>query len=130
MTAQRAQAVADVAREILDGGGTELVARPLTHLFHATESDQCLPLRFVLRHAGAQVLLGLLLDMEADLVIEPVLESAPAGRVNGSRRNTSASTRISPLTHRRHVENEVDRARHASPLRQRLVQVAPPARGQ
>ena len=130
MAAQRAQAVADVAREILDGGGTELVPRPLSHLFHAAESDQRLPPRFVRRHAGAPVLLGLLLDMEADLVIEPILEfRRPAERTEPPQ-HVSERTHQSLSVHGRDVENEVDRARHASPLRQRLVQVPPPGRSQ
>jgi hypothetical protein len=59
---------------MLDGRRTELVARLLAHLFHPAKPDHRLPPRFVQRHAGAPVLLGLLLDMEADLVVEPVLE--------------------------------------------------------
>ena len=74
MAAQRAQPVADIAREVLDAGGAELVPRPLARLFHATESDQRLAPRFGRRQAGAPVLLRLLLDMEADLVVESVLE--------------------------------------------------------
>jgi hypothetical protein len=77
MTAQRAQAVADVAREMLDGAGAELVPRSLAHLLYPAEPDHRLPPRFVRRHAGAAVLLGLLLDVEADLVVEPVLDPAP-----------------------------------------------------
>ena len=77
MTAQRAQAVADVAREMLDGGSAELVPRLLSHLFHAAESNQRLPPGFVWWHPRAPVLLGLLLDVEGDLVVEPVLELAP-----------------------------------------------------
>ena len=130
MAAQRAQAVADVAREILDGGGTELVPRLLSHLFHAAESDQRLPPRFVRCHPGAPVLLGLLLDMEPDLVIEPVLEFPPAAERTEPPQHVSERTHHPLSTHRRHVQNEVDRARHASPLRQRFVQVPPPACGQ
>ena len=74
MPAQRAQPVSDVVHEVLDARSAEHVPRPFTHLFDTTESDQRLPPRFVRRHAGAPVLLGLLLDVEADLVIEPVLE--------------------------------------------------------
>ena len=130
MAAQRAQAVADVAREMLDGGGAELVARLLAHLFHAAESDQRLPPRFVRCHAGAPVLLDLLLDMEADLVVEPVLELPPADQRTEPPPRVSERTHQSLSAHGRDVENEVDRARHASPLRQRLVQVPPPARRQ
>jgi hypothetical protein len=65
--------VTDVAREVLDEGGAELVPRTLSHVFHAAESDQGLAPRFVRCHAHAPVLLHLL-DMEADLVVEPVLE--------------------------------------------------------
>ena len=86
---------ADVALEVLDAGGEELVPRPLAHLFHATESDQRLPPRFVRRHAGAPVLLGLLLDMEADLVIEPVLEFPPV------EERTEPPQHFSECTHQR-----------------------------
>ena len=130
MAAQRAQAVADVAREILDWGGTELVPRPLAHLFHAAESDQRLSPRFVRCHAGAAVLLDLLLDMEADLVVEPVLEFPAGGRANGAAATRQRAHPSALSAHGRHVQNEVDRARHAPPLCQRLVQVPPPARGQ
>ena len=95
MPAQRAQAVADVAREVLDADGAELVPRPFAHLFDAAESDQRLPPRFVRRHAGAPVLLDLLLDMEADLVIEPVLEFLPADSP-GLRRDAATYARAHP----------------------------------
>src|SRR5688572_1855091 len=128
MPAERAQAVADIARKVLEAGGTELVTRPLAHLFHATESDQRLPPRFVRRHAGAPVLFDLLLDVKADLIVEPVLEFLSADQ------RTESAPRIIERTHRalsvHGVEHEVDRARHASPLLQRLVQMPPPARGQ
>src|SRR5262245_29184921 len=63
---------------MLDEAGTELVPCPLSHLFYTAESDQRLPPRFVQWHAGAPVLLDLLIDMKADLVIEPILKFPPA----------------------------------------------------
>src|SRR6185436_9450176 len=78
MAAQRTEAVADVAREMFDEAGAKLVACALPHLLHAAESDQRLPPRLRGRHAGARVLLDLLLDMKADLVIEPIFDLTPA----------------------------------------------------
>jgi hypothetical protein len=64
---------------MLDARGTELVTRRLSDLLDAAESDQRLPPRLVRRHPDAPVLFGLLLDMEADLVIEPVVQLPSAG---------------------------------------------------
>src|SRR5688572_11008485 len=96
MAAQRAQAVADVARESLDSGGSELVPRPLSHVFHAAESDKRLPPRFGRSHPGATVLLGLLLDMEPDLVREPVFELLPAAKKTKPPPHVSKSTHRAP----------------------------------
>ena len=74
MPAQRAQSLADIAREMVDACASELVPRSLSCLFDAAKPDQRLPPRFARRHAGAPVLLDLLLDMKTDLVVESVVE--------------------------------------------------------
>ena len=84
MPAERTQPIADVARENFETDRAEHVAGPFAHGFDATESDQRLPSRFIWRHAGASVLLRLLLDVEANLVVEPVLDLLPVRHSEGS----------------------------------------------
>jgi hypothetical protein len=54
--------------------GTELVACALFEALHAAKLDVRLPARFVRRHTGVQVLLYLLLDVEANLFVEAAFE--------------------------------------------------------
>src|SRR5690606_38806612 len=64
---ESARTEAQVAREVLERQRAELVARPLARLLDATKADESLPSRVVRRHAAAQVLLDLLLEMEPHL---------------------------------------------------------------
>src|SRR6185369_14010849 len=117
MAAQRPQAVADIAGEALDRGNRELVVRPLTRLFHAAEPDERAPPGFVRRHAGAQVLLGLLLDMKADLVVEAFFELPPPPQVSQCAHKAPQLTRVTSRTRltardmRRHCASDSSRWR-------------------
>ena len=71
---EQAYAVAHVAKEVFEECRPVLVARPLLEVLDPTEFDERLPARFVGAHAGAQVLLDLLIDVEADLLVEPALQ--------------------------------------------------------
>ena len=66
-----------IARKVLETRGAELVARPLAHLLHAAEAQECLTSSLVRRHPGTTVLVGLALDVESNLVLESVLEFLP-----------------------------------------------------
>ena len=71
---QGTNAVAEVEQRILDESRTELIACALFDTLHAPELDVRLPARFVRRHAGAQVLVHLPLDVEANLFVETAFE--------------------------------------------------------
>ena len=75
---QGARRVAEVAKEVLDGAETVLVARALAGARHAPELDQRLPARLLGRHAGLQVLLRLPVDVEPDLLVEAALQLTAA----------------------------------------------------
>ena len=104
--------IAQVAEKVLEERGPILVARLLLEVFDSAELDERLAARFVRRHSGVTVLLGLLVDVKADLFVEPALllpavpqpppqfAHVPLGR---------------PL---RSFENQVDGARQPAPVRQ------------
>ena len=95
---QRAQAVADVAQRVFEQRGPELVARALLDALHAAERA-----RSACRRASSgvmparDVLLGLLLDVEANLLVETALERVAPRRASGA----AASASVMPIPHHR-----------------------------
>ena len=71
---QRTHAVAHVEQRILEERGTELVARVRLGPLQAAELDVRLPARFLWRHAGAQVLVDLPLEVKANFFVETAFE--------------------------------------------------------
>ena len=57
--------IAQVAEKVLEERGPILVARLLLEVFDSAELDERLAARFVRRHSGVTVLLGLLVDVES-----------------------------------------------------------------
>src|SRR5262245_28303757 len=76
---QRTNGVAKVEQRILKERRTELIARALLEALHAAELDVRLPPCLIRRHAGAQVLVRLLLDVKPDFFIETAFERVRAG---------------------------------------------------
>src|SRR5262249_42494943 len=107
----------------------ELIAGFLFYELHGAELDVRLTARFVRRHAGAQVLVQLLLDMEANLFVETALETA------GSSERSQPPPALYYPSHdrlqlrRSDVEHLVDGAAGTAPLGQlRLKLLVPLAR--
>jgi hypothetical protein len=83
---QPARAVADVAAQPAQPGPPPLVARPVLRGLHAAEAQQRLAPRLGGRNALADEALDLLVDVEADLFVEPVGGIVGAARHVGSFR--------------------------------------------
>ena len=73
---QRADDVPQVAKKVVEGHRAELIARALSRPIDRAELEERLPPRLVGRQAGATILLGLLIEMKADLFVEPAFEGA------------------------------------------------------
>ena len=80
---QHASAMADIAHRVFEQRGPDLVPRALPDAFQSAELEQRLAPRLVGTHAGAAMLLGLLIDVKANLFVETALERvAPADRAD------------------------------------------------
>src|SRR5260370_27178687 len=75
--AQLAQAVADILEEILDEADAAFVAAFLLEVFDGAESAQGGSVGGLRLHAGGEVLLDLLVEMEAKLMVELVFDQGP-----------------------------------------------------
>src|SRR5262249_20852788 len=115
---------------ILDEGRTKLVACGFLDPLDAAELQVRLPARFLRRHAGAQALVHLLLDVEADLFVETAFE-----RLDSRERSQTPPALLDPahdglLLRHRGFEPLVDGAAGAAPLRHRGLEFASSLTGQ
>src|SRR5262245_42548233 len=119
---QRTNGVAKVEQRIQKERRTELIARALFELVHAAELDVRLPPRLIRRHAGAQVLVRLLLDVKSDFFIEATFERIRAGERSQAPPGLSyethdrygivtSSTWLTARDVRRHCANSVSSCR-------------------
>lgn len=93
---EQADALSQIAARVLQQRRTELVARALLHAVHAAELEHRVSAGLVRTHARAPVLLGLLIEVKPDLLVETVLQGiAPGDR-------TKASPRFAYKTHGAH----------------------------
>lgn len=97
--------MAEITKEVFNEGRAELVARALLGTFHSTKLDQCLPAGLVWRHAGSQILLGLAIDVESNLLFETALEfvtpaepTEPAPALHHSTHHAPALLRVASST--------------------------------
>ena len=71
---QRAEAVSKIAHRVLEERRPDLVARALLRAFEPAEPDKRLAARLVGAHPGAAILLGLMIEVEPNLLVETALE--------------------------------------------------------
>src|SRR6185503_1830008 len=76
--AQAAHAVAEVPPRVFQEHQSNLIAREFLGGLDATKPDERLPSRLARRHAETSVLFDLLLEMKAQLGVEPALERGSA----------------------------------------------------
>ena len=73
-----AAAMAEIAHRVLEQRRPDLVARALLDALQPAELEQRLAPGLVRAHAGAAILLGLLIDVKANLFVETALERVAA----------------------------------------------------
>ena len=101
---KQAHAVTHIAKKVFEERRPVLVPRAFLEILDATEPDKRLPSRFVRGHSGAPVLLGLLIDVKADLLVESTLAlpSVP--------QTAPQFAHVFPRSPLRCVQNQVDGA--------------------
>ena len=75
---QRPRAISQIANKIFEQGRPEFVAGVFLDALEPAEPDERLPARLGGRHAAPNVLLGLLIDVEAHLFVESALDRITA----------------------------------------------------
>ncbi len=76
--AEDSQAVTEVANEVLEKGRAKFVSRLFLHVLDASKLHVRVSAGFSGIHPGAEVLLGLLIDMEPNLLVQSVFDVTAA----------------------------------------------------